>query len=536
MVDYRSDDCVILGVKDGHDGAMALIVDGHLAFSTEAEKDNGLRFSSLTPDVILKVLSTINKPLDVVAQSGWNRGSRFSSDAIGAGYSGLNNILHADLSILGQDVKYYSSSHERSHLLCGYGLSPFPQGQPCYALLWEGHFGAFYRIDQDVNITNLGQVIDNPGDRFAFFYGLADPTFNLGAGQIRLSDAGKLMAVAAYGKGQDNALDSDAEYIIKALTDKNLDFRKLEKRQFQSNKYYNIGIESPRLASLAHHLSNAIFNLFRDFVQKAIFDDAPLLIVGGCGLNCDWNSKWIETRLFTDVFIPPCTNDSGSAIGTAIDALLHIKGQAKITWSPYAGELPDDDMGRINGFTQEPYDPLRVARLLNNGYILGWVQGRYEIGPRALGNRSILAAPYPKQNLDRLNRIKKREGFRPIAPICREECMNKYFYPSSPSPYMLEFRRVISTRTPVVTHVDISARPQSVNQSQNFLMHQLLSACRDVSGIGVLCNTSLNFNGRGFINKLSDLHRFANEHGLDGFIFNEKFYLKDTGRNNESLK
>ncbi|WP_460117864.1 carbamoyltransferase C-terminal domain-containing protein [Pseudomonas sp. S2_C03] len=536
MVDYRSDDCVILGVKDGHDGAMALIVDGHLAFSTEAEKDNGLRFSSLTPDVILKVLSTINKPLDVVAQSGWNRGSRFSSDAIGAGYSGLNNILHADLSILGQDVKYYSSSHERSHLLCGYGLSPFPQGQPCYALLWEGHFGAFYRIDQDVNITNLGQVIDNPGDRFAFLYGLADPTFNLGAGQIRLSDAGKLMAVAAYGKGQDNALDSDAEYIIKALTDKNLDFRKLEKRQFQSNKYYNIGIESPRLASLAHHLSNAIFNLFRDFVQKAIFDDAPLLIVGGCGLNCDWNSKWIETRLFTDVFIPPCTNDSGSAIGTAIDALLHIKGQAKITWSPYAGELPDDDMGRINGFTQEPYDPLRVARLLNNGYILGWVQGRYEIGPRALGNRSILAAPYPKQNLDRLNRIKKREGFRPIAPICREECMNKYFYPSSPSPYMLEFRRVISTKIPAVTHVDISARPQSVNQSQNFLMHQLLSACRDVSGIGVLCNTSLNFNGRGFINKLSDLHRFANEHGLDGFIFNEKFYLKDTGRNNESLK
>lgn len=114
--------------------------------------------------------------------------------------------------------------------------------------------------------------------------------------------------------------------------------------------------------------------------------------------------------------------------------------------------------------------------------------------------------------------------------------MNDHFHPSTPSPYMLEFRKVISDKIPAVTHVDISARPQSVNQSQNFLMHQLLGACRDVSGIGVLCNTSLNFNGRGFINKLSDLHRFANEHGLDGLIFNDKLYLKETGRDNESLK
>ena len=97
--------------------------------------------------------------------------------------------------------------------------------------------------------------------------------------------------------------------------------------------------------------------------------------------------------------------------------------------------------------------------------------------------------------------------------------MGDYFYPSQPSPYMLEFRKVISAEIPAVTHIDNSARPQSVNQSQNFLMYQLLSACRDVSGVGVLCNTSLNFNGRGFINQLSDLYRFANEHGLDGFIF-----------------
>jgi hydroxymethyl cephem carbamoyltransferase len=534
MIDYKNDDSVILGLKDGHDGAIALIIGDHLEFSIEAEKDNGLRFSSITPDVLLKVLDRINRPLDVIAQSGWSRDLNPDGDAIGAGYSGLKNIIHQNRTMVGQRVAYFSSSHERSHLLCGYGLSPFPQGQPCYALLWEGHFGAFYRIDENVDIKNLGRVIDNPGDRFAFLYGLADPTFNFGAGQIRLSDAGKLMAVAAY--GQESEIDGDGKYIINTLLDKTLDFRNIQKNQFRKNIYYNIGIDDPRFASLAHHFSNSIFNIFHDFAKKIVYDDAPLLVIGGCGLNCDWNSKWKDTRLFTDVFIPPCTNDSGSAIGTAIDALLHTKGLAKVSWSPYSGELSHDDMESTDSFIKEPYDPQRVAQLLHDGYVLGWVQGRYEMGPRALGNRSILAAPYPKENLARLNRIKNREGFRPIAPICLEECMANYFHPSQPSPYMLEFRRVISDEIPAVTHIDKSARPQSVNKSQNLLMYNLLSACRDLSGVGVLCNTSLNFNGRGFINRLSDLNRFASEHGLDGFIFNDKLFLNVSGRNNESLK
>lgn len=533
MFNVKHDDIVILGLKDGHDGAVALIIGNHLEFSVEAEKDNGLRFSSVTPDTLLKTLHMINKPVDIVAQSGWSTGLSSESDIIGAGYSGLKQIIHHKRSIFGHAVTYFSSSHERSHLLCGYGLSPFPQGQPCYALLWEGHFGAFYRIDENVNIIKLGSALDNPGDRFAFLYALADPTFNLGAGQIRLSDAGKLMALAAY--GENGEIDEDARHIIATLLDENMNFRQLHKHHFRHSEYYNIGLDDPRLASLAHHLSNAIFNLFRDAVQQLVFDDAPLLIVGGCGLNCDWNSKWKETQLFSDVFIPPCTNDSGSAIGTAIDALLHTKGLAKITWSPYAGEPSHTDIDNTGTFISEPYDSRRVARLLHEGCIFGWVQGRYEMGPRALGNRSILAAPYPRENLVRLNTIKKREGFRPIAPICLEECMSEYFYPSNPSPFMLEFRKVISFKIPAVTHVDNSARPQSVNASQNLRMHQLLSAYRDVSGVGVLCNTSLNFNGRGFINRLSDLYRFASEHELDGFVFEDTLFLNSV-RHNENVK
>lgn len=525
MVSSECEDIVILGIKDGHDGALALIVGNHLTFCVEAEKDNGLRFSSITPDILLKVMNLIDKPLDIIAHSGWNRATDSDYDAIGAGYAGLEKIIYYQRTMLGQEVSYFSSSHERSHLLCAYGLSPFPQGQPCYALIWEGQFGAFYRIDKDVKITNLGSVIDNPGDRFAFLYGLADPTFNFGPGQIRLNDAGKLMAIAAYGKTND--IDKEGQYIIDSLLNNHSDFRRFIKDQFHNSPYYNIGVETPRFATLAHHFSNAIFEKFHQFAKNnVVFDHAPLLIVGGCGLNCDWNTKWIETGLFSDVFIPPCPNDSGSAIGTAIDALLHSKGIAKITWSPYAGESASDDIENTSNFTQDQYDPRLIAELLDKGYIFGWVQGRYEIGPRALGNRSILAAPYPRENLARLNKIKNREGFRPIAPLCLEEYMADYFQPAHPSPYMLEFRRVVSKEIPAVTHVDHSARPQSVNESQNPRMHQLLTEYKQVSGIGVLCNTSLNFNGRGFINRLSDLSRFAIEHELDGFIFNDRFFLK----------
>ncbi|MGY2400029.1 carbamoyltransferase C-terminal domain-containing protein [Pseudomonas sp. SDO5271_S396] len=521
---YKANSTNILGIKDGHDGAIALITGNHLTFCMEAEKDNEARFSSLTPNIVLKALELIKEPINVTAQSGWSRGTSNAQDNIGAGYFGLTNNICKKITLLGQNIKYFTSSHERSHLLCAYGLSPFPQGQPCYALLWEGQLGAFYRIDENVNIKRLGTVIDNPGDRFAFLYGIADPTFNFGPGQIRLSDAGKLMALAAYGKQSE--IDDEDQQIISFLLDKNLNFRKIRKDQFKDSPYYNMGVDNPRFASLAHHFSNAIFEMFCEFSKKIIFDSAPLLITGGCGLNCDWNSKWIETQLFSDVFIPPCSNDSGSAIGTAIDALLHTRGIAKVIWSPYSGAPPCDNMLNTNHFIQVSYEPEHVATLLNQGHIFGWVQGKYEIGPRALGNRSILAAPFPKENLAKLNKIKNREGFRPIAPLCLEEYMCDYFHPSHPSPYMLEFRTVVSALIPAVTHVDNSARPQSINQFQNPKLYTLLVEFKKLSGVAVLCNTSLNFNGRGFINSSSDLCKFSIEHELDGFIFNDKLFLK----------
>ena len=149
------------------------------------------------------------------------------------------------------------------------------------------------------------------------------------------------------------------------------------------------------------------------------------------------------------------------------------------------------------------------------------------MGPRALGARSILASPTSRNMLRHLNEIKCRENFRPIAPICLEEDMGKYFAPATPSPYMLEFRKVISKLIPAVTHVDLSARPQSISLNQNEDIHTLLINFKEITGISVLCNTSLNFNGRGFLNCLGDLYKFSMEHDLDGFVFEDRFFLRE---------
>src|SRR6185312_16475051 len=110
-----------------------------------------------------------------------------------------------------------------------------------------------------------------------------------------------------------------------------------------------------------------------------------------CGLNCDWNTQWKECGLFSDVFVPPCANDSGVSIGAAIDAQRYYTGQAKITWSVYAGAPFILDETDPRDFVGTPLNLAEVSHDLRNGKVIAWVQGRYEIGPRALGNRSLLA-------------------------------------------------------------------------------------------------------------------------------------------------
>jgi hydroxymethyl cephem carbamoyltransferase len=186
--------------------------------------------------------------------------------------------------------------------------------------------------------------------------------------------------------------------------------------------------------------------------------------------------------------------------------------------------------GDLGGFIKISGDASVTARLLRKGAILGWVSGKAELGPRAIGNRSILAEPFSHGTRVRLNKAKRREQYRPIAPLCLEEDANLYFDLDRTSPHMLFFARVKIDKLQAVTHVDGSSRVQTVNRKQNSLLYDLLLSFKAETGIGVLCNTSLNFNGHGFINRTSDLIEYASGCALDGFVIEGTVFLRNIDR------
>jgi len=407
--------------------------------------------------------------------------------------------------------------------MCGFGMSPFSGGSPCYALVWEGAIGAFYEIDQHANVTLLGNVMNEPGNRYASIYGLADPKFPKNAPFSRFSDAGKLMALASFSRR--STPTADEEELMNFLL--NAEHVRLDLyERLDSSSYYNVGIDDAEFRNFAGIFSDRIFETFHRFAAANLRKGLPLVISGGCGLNCDWNTKWKETELFSDVFVPPVANDSGSAIGTAIDAQLHFTGDAKIEWDVYSGLLFDTGAGVDLGLfdvRDVSYDD--VAAMLEAGLILGWVNGRFEIGPRALGNRSILAAPFSAETTKRLNDIKQREQFRPIAPVVLEEDASRWFGCHRPSPFMLFTFGVTTDALAAVTHVNGTARLQTVSPGTNRPLHDLLVAFKARTGYGVLCNTSLNFSGKGFINNLTDLASYTTARDLDGFVVEGRAYL-----------
>ena len=518
----------IISYNPGHDGAIVFLKDGHLVSSIEAEKDSNYRYAAVSITDVLDAVSELDELPDTICSGGWwpqDHHEFLHGSLNNPGYRGLENdsvIVNQGRFFKGK-VDYFSSSHERSHIVCAFGMSDLPRGTPCYALVWEGAIGAFYEIDADFNIKLLGNVLDQPGNRYGLLYGLADPTFSKDGPYLCSSDAGKLMALASYSTR--SIPTEDEKSLLKFLLDS--PFQALNKYEnFEHTPYLDAGLDDPEFRNFAGIYSDAIFDRFYEFADAKMEVGRPLVIAGGCGLNCDWNTKWRESGLFSEVFVPPVANDSGSAIGTAIDAQYHFNGNPKIKWNVYSGlEFREDAAFNEDRYQVYEKDYDKIAEFLNSGLILGWVSGRYEIGPRALCNRSILAAPFLTSTSTRLNEIKQREQFRPIAPVCLLDDAKQWFDCNQESPYMLYTYRVTTDALAAVTHVNKSARIQTVTPASNKNMYDLLMAFKVRTGFGVLCNTSLNFNGKGFINNIVDIDAYVREHGLDGFVIEGRAYI-----------
>jgi carbamoyltransferase len=231
-----------------------------------------------------------------------------------------------------------------------------------------------------------------------------------------------------------------------------------------------------------------------------------LAMAGGVALNCVANSRLHRDGPFDEVWVQPAAGDSGTALGAAMAAADELgdrvrpMGSAALgpTWSD--GDL--EDSIRAAGLPYERPDDVAdcIAAALAEDRIVGWFQGRSEYGPRALGHRSLLAHPGPAANLERLNDVKGREQFRPIAPMVLLESAEEIFSGGPiPSPYMLFTHRVAPAwreRIPAVVHVDGTARIQTIDPADEPLVHRMIDRFRARTGIPVVVNTSFNTAGR----------------------------------------
>jgi carbamoyltransferase len=263
-------------------------------------------------------------------------------------------------------------------------------------------------------------------------------------------------------------------------------------------------------AALQLSLETVVLNHLRHLRKE--YGINKLCIAGGVGLNCSLNGAIEQSHIFDEIFVQPASGDDGLTIGACYlgtkDSGMDIKPQKHHDF--YLGTVfTDGDIQKAveaSGVKyQKPDDIFKAtAKILEEGQIIAWFQGRSEFGPRALGNRSILTKPFPASMTDYINaKVKFREAFRPFAPAVLKEHTSTYFDISQESPHMLIACHVQPDKKdeiPAVVHIDNTCRVQTVSEENNFRFRKLLEAFYEKTGVPVLLNTSFNVKGQPIVN------------------------------------
>jgi carbamoyltransferase len=289
-----------------------------------------------------------------------------------------------------------------------------------------------------------------------------------------------------------------------------------------------------------------------------------LCLAGGVALNCVGNGKILRERVFDEIWIQPAAGDAGGSVGAALTIWHHYFDKPRTAGrdgmrGAYLGPAYTQD--QIESFLKERGVPYRTlpqdemiqttAELLSQGRVIGWFNGRMEFGPRALGARSILGDPRDPKMQARMNiKIKFREGFRPFAPTVLRERVSDYFELDCESPYMLLVAPVKKERCvpmtdeqdrlwgidklniprsdiPAVTHVDYSARVQTVRREDHPVYYELLRCFESLTGCAVLVNTSFNVRGEPIVCTPADAFRCFSRTGIDTLVMGNCFISKD---------
>ena len=393
-------------------------------------------------------------------------------------------------------VRFYD--HHRSHAAAAFLTSGEDaaaivtidfSGGPYSAANWKGKKSSIVRLDSVIWQNSLGE-----------FY--SDATYFLGLGDF---GEGKTMGLAPYG---------DAKHFEKLFD------TVLERKESQWFRYHGwpseatLGFhartnESPLDApfpDLAAAVQTALESAQQRIVHSAVnhASSRAVCIGGGVALNCSANGALLDSGLVDSAWVFPAAHDAGLSVGAALLCAVEC-GEFLPARMEHAYWGPEFSSSECEvAVLQEPRVAFRgtngpmnevVAEALASGQVVGVCRGRMEFGPRALGNRSILADPRLLENRDRVNRIKGRELWRPLAPAVLAERAAEFFDMRQPSPFMLfraQVKPEMRSAVPAIVHVDGSARPQTVTREQNPAFYDLILAFSRRTGVPVLMNTSFN--------------------------------------------
>jgi carbamoyltransferase len=330
-------------------------------------------------------------------------------------------------------------------------------------------------------------------------------------GFLRSSDEYKVMALASHGKPR--LLDQIREKVgpvAGGFRTEPIDWAALAPARAADEDWAEA--QADLAASVQRRLEEVLLALAGELHART--GDRLLAMAGGTALNCVANTVLADRGPFDEVWVQPAAGDAGTALGAALQ-LAADAGEPpwSMTGADLGREFTDAEIEAALRTARVPFDrppdvASAAAEVLAGDGIVAWFQGRSEYGPRALGYRSLLAHPGQRANLDRLNDIKGREKFRPVAPVVLAGRAAEIFSRGPlPSPYMLFVHDVAArwqARIPAVVHVDGTARVQTVDPGRQPLLAALLAAFEQRTGLPVLVNTSLNTAGRPMVDDLRD--------------------------------
>ncbi|MEV7124022.1 carbamoyltransferase N-terminal domain-containing protein [Kitasatospora griseola] len=548
---------IICGLKLTHDGAVALLDGDRLVFSIEIEKlDNNPRYSEVSDLGIIPQLladhgysvtdvdewvidgwdgqefghtSTVNDGEAVELVLAPYRESQAVPDLLRPGHRGHFPLGAADL-------EYTSYVHAAGHLASAYCTSPYAAaGQASFVLVWDGGmFPRLYFVDPQRGVENSGPLFPLVGHSYATAAHHFGPFRRAVEAKTvdDLSVAGKLMAYIALGQVRAEIVDVFTSVFAEAFEGPSPEAVAYRERigGWGSNAEPSLEYVHAFFRQVEEQLAGAfadedVLASFHQFLEELLVERVAarilqwkgegtwnLCFVGGCALNIKWNSALRAHPLLKSVWVPPFPNDSGSAIGAAAARFMDREGIGAIAWHPRLGPTvrPSEP---LPGWTGSPCSAEELARVLHESNApVVVLNGRAELGPRALGGRSILAAAVDGKMKDLLNEVKGREDYRPVAPICLVDEAPKIFSPGTPDPHMLfdhEVRAEWRERMPAVLHLDGTARLQTVSREDDPVLESILREYHRVSGVPVLCNTSANLNGRGFFPDVASVMRWG---------------------------